>query len=148
MENIKSKIIPEDLKNNIDDVLERQLFNANRYYAESNPEISNLMERELYQRPEEFLYRLKTRWNWHNTYYEFLLEPAFDKIISEDFIELSPAELDDIIKIYSTSCLVKPSYMFIPPKKGHIMHYIIYKNIVHCPLVETKVYFLDQMLYY
>lgn len=61
MENIKSKIIPESLKSNIDEVMERQLFNANRYYAESNPEISSLMEKELYQSPMEFLYRLKTR---------------------------------------------------------------------------------------
>ena len=63
MENIKSKIIPENLKMNIDEIMEQQLFNANRYYAESNPEISNLMQKELYQRPEEFLHRLKTRWN-------------------------------------------------------------------------------------
>ena len=106
MGNIKSKIIPQNLKCNIDEVLEKQLFNANRYYAESNPDISNLMERELYQSPEEFLYRLKTRWNWHNTFYELLLEPAFDKVIRGNFVELSPNELDDIIKIYSTSCLV------------------------------------------
>lgn len=142
MENIKSKIIPEDLKNNIDDVLERQLFNANRYYAESNPEISNLMERELYQRPEEFLYRLKTRWNWHNTYYEFLLEPAFDKIIREDFIELSPAELDDIIKIYSTSCLVDGATLVM---SGAIKKYLDYncKNISvideNIPLVKANI---------
>lgn len=128
MENIKSKIIPEDLKSHIDEVLEKQLFNANRYYAESNPEISNLMDRELYQRPEEFLYRLKTRWNWHNTYYELLLEPAFDKIIREHFIELSPAELDDIIKIYSTSCLVDEATLVM---SGAIKKYLDYncKNI-------------------
>ena len=45
MENIKSKIIPESLKSNIDEVMERQLFNANRYYAESNPQISSLMKK-------------------------------------------------------------------------------------------------------
>ncbi len=106
MENIKSKIIPENLKTNIDEVMEQQLFNANRYYAESNPEISNLMQNELHQRPEDFLQKLMERWNWHNAYYELLLEPAFDKIIKEDSIELSPEEINDIIKIYSTSCLV------------------------------------------
>ena len=63
MENIKSKIIPESLKSKIDEVMESQLFNANRYYAESNPKISSLMESELHQSPEEFLHRLKTRWN-------------------------------------------------------------------------------------
>ena len=40
MENIKSKIIPDELKINIDEIMEKQLFNANRYYAESNPFIS------------------------------------------------------------------------------------------------------------
>lgn len=123
MENIKSKIIPEDLKSNIDEAMERQLFNANRYYAESNPEISSLMERELHQRPEEFLHRLKTRWIWHNTYYELLLEPAFDKIIRQNFIELSPAELDDMIKIYSTSCLVDEATLVM---SGSIKKYLDY----------------------
>ena len=128
MENIKSKIIPESLKSNIDEVMERQLFNANRYYAESNPEISSLMEKELYQSPMEFLYRLKTRWNWHNTYYELLLEPAFDKIIRENFTELSPAELNDIINIYSTSCLVDEATLVM---SGSIKKYLDYncKNI-------------------
>ena len=128
MENIKSKIIPESLKSNIDEVMEIQLFNANRYYAESNPEISDLMEKELYQSPTEFLHRLKTRWDWHNTYYELLLEPAFDKIIRENFTELSPSELDDIIDIYSTSCLVDEATLVM---SGSIKKYLDYhcKNI-------------------
>ena len=128
MENIKSKIIPESLKENIDEILEKQLFNANRYYAESNPEISYLMKNELYQNPTEFLYRLKSRWNWHNTYYELLLEPAFDKIIREKFIELSPTELDNIINIYATSCLVDEATLVM---SGSIKKYLDYncKNI-------------------
>lgn len=128
MQNIKSKIIPESLKRNIDEVMENQLFNANRYYAESNPEISMLMERELYQRPEDFLHKLKERWKWHNTYYELLLEPAFDKIIRENFIELSPGELDDIINIYLTSCLVDEATLVM---SGSIKKYLEhnFKNI-------------------
>ena len=128
MENIKSTIIPESLKSKIDEVMESQLFNANRYYAESNPKISSLMESELHQSPEEFLHRLKTRWNWHNVYYELLLEPAFDKIIREKFVELSPAELDDMIKIYSTSCLVDEATLVT---SGAIKKYLEYncKNI-------------------
>lgn len=123
MENIKSKIIPESLKINIDEIMEQQLFNANRYYAESNPEISNLMQKELHQRPEEFLHRLKTRWNWHNSYYELLLEPAFEKIVKEDSMELSPKEIDDIIKIYSTSCLVDEATLVM---SGAIKKYLDY----------------------
>lgn len=123
MENIKSKIIPENLKINIDEIMEQQLFNANRYYAEFNPEISNLMQKELHQRPEEFLHRLKTRWNWHNSYYELLLEPAFEKIVKEDSMELSPKEIDDIIKIYSTSCLVDEATLVM---SGAIKKYLDY----------------------
>ncbi len=128
MENLKNKIIPENLKNNIDEIMERQLFNANRYYAESNPKISSLMQNELYQSPEEFLHRLKSRWNWHNIYYELLLEPAFNKIIRESSIELSPLELDDMIKIYLTSCLVDEATLVT---SGAIKKYLEYncKNI-------------------
>ena len=67
MENIKSKIIPTVMKKNIDEILEKQLFNANRYYAESNPNISQLMKKELLNSPELFLKRLKDRWIWHNS---------------------------------------------------------------------------------
>lgn len=123
MENIKSKIIPENLKNNIDEIMEQQLFNANRYYAETNPEISHLMQKELYQSPEMFLSRLKMRWNWHNTYYETLLEPAYEKIVREKSTELSPKELDDIIKIYCTSCLVDEATLVM---SGAIKKYLNY----------------------
>ena len=86
MENIKSKIIPNVMKKNIDEILEQQLFNANRYYAESNPDISQLMNKELLNAPEIFLKRLIDRWNWHNSYYEVLLEPAFSDLIRNDNI--------------------------------------------------------------
>ena len=105
-DNLKNIIIPEKLKENIDEVLEEQLFNANRYYAESNPFISSLMEIEKRKNPIEFLEELKKRWNWHNTFYENLLEPAFLEITSESFLELTPQEVLDIIAIYKTCCLV------------------------------------------
>lgn len=63
MENIKSKIIPESLKRNIDETLTKQLFNANRYYAETNPNISHLMNKELMDSPTEFLNKLIERWD-------------------------------------------------------------------------------------
>ena len=57
-----------------------------------------------------------------------MLEPAFDKIIREKFVELSPAELDDMIKIYSTSCLVDEATLVT---SGAIKKYLEYncKNI-------------------
>jgi len=106
MSNEKSKIIPESLKSNIDEIMEKQLFNANRYYAESNAEISTLMLESLTQDPISFLRNLKERWGWHNLYYENLLEPAYENLVKDSDLELSPKEVDDLIEVYSTSCLV------------------------------------------
>ena len=131
MGNIKSKIIPEGLKKNIDEIMEKQLFNANRYYAESNPEISSLMLEELHQSPEMFLNRLKNRWNWHNVYYENLLEPAFEKLIKDKYNELSPKEIDEIIKIYETSCLVDEATLIM---SGVIKKYLEY----NCQNISIK----------
>ena len=81
-------------------------FNANRYYAETNPDISNLMNKEITENPVVFLNRLRERWNWHNSYYEDLFEKAYSRVVKDDYKELSPKEIDDLIKIYNTSVLV------------------------------------------
>jgi len=130
MENIKSKIIPSEMKKNIDEILERQLFNANRYYAESNPNISQLMSEELINIPEVFLKRLMDRWSWHNSYYENLLEPAFSTIIRNKNLELSPMEIENLIKIYSTSCVVDEATLVM---SGAIKKYLDY----NCGLIST-----------
>lgn len=130
MENIKSKIIPSEMKKNIDEILEQQLFNANRYYAESNPNISQLMSEELINIPEVFLKRLMDRWSWHNSYYENLLEPAFSTIIRNKNLELSPMEIDNLIKIYSTSCVVDEATLVM---SGAIKKYLDY----NCGLIST-----------
>ncbi len=142
MENIKGKIIPENLKENIDEIMEGQLFNANRYYAESNPEISRLMMMQLSETPQAFLEKLKNRWKWHNIYYEELLEPAYEKIMKNDFNELSPNEIDEIIKIYDTSCLVDAATLVM---SGAIKKYLDYncQNIntidENIPLAKTRI---------
>ena len=106
MSSLKSKIIPNKIKENIDEILEKQLLNANRYFAETNANISELMNIEKVKKPSVFLERLKERWDWHNLFYEELLEPAYEEIIKESSKELSSKELDDILKIYKTLCLV------------------------------------------
>lgn len=105
-ENLKSKIIPENIKENIDEVLEEQLFNANRYYAESNANIYELMQIEAKKSPIEFLKELKARWNWHNNFYEDLLEPVVVNLINENINEYSPRQISELIEIYKTCCLV------------------------------------------
>ena len=121
MSNIKSKIIPSGMKVNIDEILEKQLFNVNRYYAESNPNISQLMELELSNTPEEYLKKLIERWNWHNYYYEELLEPAYLDLFRENQSEMSISELADLIKIYSTSCLIDEATLVM---SGSIKKYL------------------------
>lgn len=103
---IKSKIIPESMKENIDDILEQQLFNANRYYAESNPNISKLMQYEANKSSIEFLSELRQRWNWHNIFYEDLAEKAYLELIKINIMELTPKEIEDLKKIYKTCCLI------------------------------------------
>lgn len=129
MENIKSKIIPSVMKKNIDEILEQQLFNANRYYAESNPNITQLMSKEILKRPEVFLKRLIDRWNWHNSYYEDLLEPAFSDIVKNNNMELSPNEIKNLIKVYSTSCVVDEATLVM---SGAIKKYLDY----NCELIS------------
>jgi len=128
MENLKSEIIPNEMKVNIDEIMEKQLFNANRYYAESNSSISQLMQNELVQEPESFYKKLVSRWNWHNIYYENLLEPAYKNIVKDNDIELSPKEIEDLIRIYYTSCLVDEATLIM---SGSIKKYLDYncKNV-------------------
>ncbi len=128
MENIKSKIIPDELKENIDELMEQQLFNANRYYAETNPDINDLIKREMNNSPDKFLKKLIDRWNWHNSYYESLLEPAFIDIIRDEEKELSPKEIDDLMNVYFTSCLVDEATLIM---SGAIKKYLdhIYKKM-------------------
>ena len=130
MESLKSKIIPSIMKKDIDEILEKQLFNANRYYAESNPNISQLMSDELLNSPEVFFKKLKDRWNWHNLYYEELLEPAFSDIVRNENIELSPNEIENLIKIYSTSCVVDEATLVM---SGAIKKYLDY----NCRFIST-----------
>lgn len=163
MGNIKGEILPKEIKKDIDDILEKQLFNANRYYAESNPNISNLMQKELVENPVIFYRRLVERWNWHNSYYENLLEPAYQSIIRDNVKELSISEIDDLIKIYETSCLVDEATLVMSGSiKKHLNYYldkisvedenISYndaKNMLITPPIETYFarYQIDHLYY-
>lgn len=103
---LKSLIIPKAMKENIDKIMEEQLFNANRHYAESNFDISLLMEQASNKCSSEFLAELEKRWKWHNYFYEVLLEPSYLTLVSDGYMELSPSQLVDLIKIYKTCLLV------------------------------------------
>ena len=60
--NIKKTIIPEEWKETIDDIMEKQLFNANRYYAENNPQLSEIVNAYTQLSSSEFLRILKKQY--------------------------------------------------------------------------------------
>lgn len=102
----KQSIIPPELKQNVDEILKTQLFGVNQYYAESNPRISTLMKDEINKTSVEFLSELKKRWNWHNHFYEDLLEPAINELLLSNIEEMSPSQLKILCDVYKTCCLV------------------------------------------
>lgn len=100
----KKEIIPSDMKPIIDEILEEQLLNANRNYAEENKEIFELIDRFILVPPTTYIQELKARWNWHNKFYEDNLEPAYRELMSTNLEELTPSQVQELIDVYNT-CL-------------------------------------------
>lgn len=101
---IKREIIPTDMKPIIDGVLEEQLLNANRNYAEDNKEIFELIDSFILIPPTIYLKELKERWLWHNKFYEDGLEVAYKELITSNLDELTPSQVKELIAVYNT-CL-------------------------------------------
>lgn len=110
---IKKKIIPEEWKEDIDNIMEKQLFNANRYYAENNPKLSEIVNTYTRLTSSDFLKVLKQQWSWHNSFYEDLLEPVVNLYIQKSSKELSPKEVLELKKIYKTMCKVDEATLSI-----------------------------------
>lgn len=94
------------MKNNIDRILEEQLFKANRSYSEKNKLVKELMNVELKKSSIDFLKELDYRWNWHNSFYEELLEPSYFELMNSSLEELTPKQVQEFIEIYKTCLLV------------------------------------------
>lgn len=90
------------MKLNIDAIVNEQLLNANRSYAETNENIVANMEILSKTLPSVFLSELKKRWNWHNHFYENLLEPAYFELTKDKLLEISPKQMDILIDVYKT----------------------------------------------
>lgn len=101
---VKREIIPNDMKPIIDEVLEEQLLNANRNYAEDNKEIFELIDSFILETPITYLKELKERWLWHNKFYEDRLETAYKELMTSDLDELTPLQVMELIAVYNT-CL-------------------------------------------
>jgi hypothetical protein len=102
----KARIIPEEWKESIDTILEQELLNANRYFAQVNPRIRDLVDKEANLPPFLFLNDLKRRWEWHHRFYEEFLEPACGFFLEKNGFELSPLQVGGLVNIYEVLSLV------------------------------------------
>jgi len=102
----KRKLIPDEWKENIDEIIRVELVEANRYFAKVNPFISQKVEEISQLPPDLFIIELKQRWDWHHRFYEDLLEPILPFLTPKDHLELSPANVQLLIKSYEVSSLV------------------------------------------
>jgi len=105
-DNLKRTLIPQEWKESIDDILKKDLLEANRYFAKTNPRISKVIEQEIVKTPELFYRNLCERWEWHNEFYEKFLEPALNLLVRENSSELSPLQVEMLIRVYETVSLV------------------------------------------
>lgn len=110
---IKRKIIPEDWKENIDKIIAEELVGANRYFAATNKDIVPLIEEESTYDPVTYLRDLQERWDWHNDFYENLLEPSIESLLPKSASELSASQVEDLIKIYPICSLVDQSTIIL-----------------------------------
>lgn len=106
---IKRKIIPESWKENIDEIVSTELVGANRYFAAKDENIASLIENESAHDPVTYLRDLHERWDWHNDFYENLLEPSISSLLPKSAFELSPSQVENLIKIYPICSLVDQS---------------------------------------
>ncbi len=110
---IKKKIIPDEWKEDIDNILTKDLLGANRYFVQTNPNISKSVELEASKHPRDFYKDLVERWGWHNEFYEKLLEPSIDFLLEAKHTELSPEQIKVIIQVYQTASMVDVSTLQI-----------------------------------
>jgi hypothetical protein len=120
----KTSIIPEDWKENIDNIWSEDLVSANRYFSTINPEISELVELQSIKDPEVYFDELTTRWDWHNHFFEDYLEPAISEILPNNSFELTPKDIDDLKSIYETMSIVDQATLVTSAGiKKHVDHW-------------------------
>lgn len=110
---IKSAIIPDNMKKNIDIILEKELFNANRNHVQNESFLRERMEALYSLLPTDFYAQLVERWNWHNEFYEDLFEKAFLYINSKDLQQIGPYFLIELRDVYTSMELVDMATIII-----------------------------------
>lgn len=122
---LKSVIIPSLWKDDIDATIEKELVGANRYFAEANPHLSEIVERRSLIPPQEFFQELCARWNWHNEFYENLLEPALPLLLEPNVFRLTPRQIAILRDAYMTGSLVDQATLVVSAAiKKHVSYWI------------------------
>src|SRR3989338_10114715 len=103
---LKSRIIPNEWKDDIDGILKRELQQANRSFVVKDQALAALIAKQARKDPETFLRELKDRWDWHNHFYEDILEPALPSMLEENISQLSPSQIDAQRIAYEAMSLV------------------------------------------
>lgn len=128
---LKARIIPEEWKEDIDGIISRELLCANRYFAEANPRLAEMIAHQTVLTPEDFIQELKERWAWHNEFYENVLEPAIPLILEQSVFQLSPDQIDVLLEAYKACSLIDRATLVVSAaiKKhiaywtdGHLLH--------------------------
>jgi hypothetical protein len=121
----KQAIIPEDWKPRIDEVVEEQLVGANRYFAEANPQLAQLIEREKKRSPQDFNRALRDRWKWHNVLYETLLEPALPDLFWRTGQDAYPRLIELWSRVYQAGSLVDQATLILSAAiKKHVDYWL------------------------
>lgn len=118
---LKRDIIPTEWKNDIDKRLIDDLLYANRYFASSNPKMKDQITKEIKTVPTLFYKHLVDRWDWHNNFYEGLLEPALPLILESNHFSLSPYRIKALTNSYSACSAVDMATL---PMTGAIKSYL------------------------
>jgi len=122
---LKSVIIPSSWKDDIDATIERELVGANRYFAEANPHLSEIVERRSLLLPQEFFQELCARWNWHNEFYENLLEPALPLLLEPNVFRLTPRQIAILRDAYMAGSLVDQATLVVSAAiKKHVSYWM------------------------
>lgn len=122
---IKSQIIPTEWKADIDGILNRELVAANRGFAATKDCVTELIQREAHNTPESFIKNLRSRWAWHNDFYENCLEPALPAITGRSLFDITPEQIDRLIGAYRTASLVDQATIVCSAAiKPHLQYWI------------------------
>ena len=134
---IKSRVIPDLWKEAIDDMIESELVGANRYLAEANPRLGKLVEEVAKLAPQDFYQELTSRWDWHHSFYEELLEPALPFLLEKNVSALTPMQLRLMKEAYRVGSLVDQATLVTSAAiKKHVEGWI--KRLPECQTMSDE----------